>query len=80
MIANARHSAVVEELRQRLRQMDRSQASSARAGALSSTGLTPLDVLLPSAAFRAGMIIEWVAVTAPAQPMSRKYWQDRSPH
>ena len=61
MIANARHSAVVEELRQRLRQMDRSQASSARAGALSSTGLAPLDVLLPSAAFRAGMIIEWVA-------------------
>ncbi len=60
MTATARHSAVVEELRQRLRQMDRSRVTSVPTDVLSSTGLDPLDALLPSAAFRAGMIIEWV--------------------
>jgi hypothetical protein len=60
MSANARHSAVVQELRQRLRQMDRSGAQSAKAGALSSTGIAPLDALLPSGAFRSGMIVEWI--------------------
>src|SRR5262245_18765132 len=61
MHPDVRHSAVVEELRQRLRQMDRARTSCVRTGGLSSTGIEPLDALLPPAAFRAGMIIEWVA-------------------
>src|SRR5262245_4915994 len=61
MHPNARHSAVVEELRQRLRQMDCSRISSVRSSGFSSTGVAPLDALLHPAAFRAGMIIEWVA-------------------
>src|SRR6516165_8673375 len=60
MSSNARHSAVVEELRQRLRQMDRSGSLSARTDALSSTGIAPLDALLPSGTFRSGMIVEWI--------------------
>jgi hypothetical protein len=66
MCPNARHSAVIEELRQRLRQMERSPTSSAQNGTLSSTGVAPLDALLPPAAFRAGMIVEWVAEGAGA--------------
>src|SRR5215475_696397 len=60
MSASARHSAVVQELRQRLWQMDRSRPLSAETGALSSTGIAPLDALLPSGAFRSGMIVEWI--------------------
>ncbi|MGE5192443.1 MAG: ImuA family protein [Deltaproteobacteria bacterium] len=66
MSANARHSALVEELRQRLRQMDHSRTPSARTGVLSSTGIPPLDPLLPPGTFRAGMIIEWVVEGAGA--------------
>jgi hypothetical protein len=61
MHPNACHSAIVEELRQRLRQMDRSRTSSVRVGGISSTGVAPLDALLHPAAFRAGMIMEWIA-------------------
>src|SRR6476661_1465308 len=60
MTANLRHSAVVEELRQRLRQMDRAGTPAAGNGTLSSTGIPALDALLPPGAFRAGMIVEWI--------------------
>ena len=60
MSPNARHSSVLQDLRARLRQMDRSGGVSRGAGALSSTGFAALDALLPLGAFRAGMIIEWI--------------------
>jgi len=60
MSPNARHSSVLQDLRARLRQMDRSRGVSKGAGALSSTGVAALDTLLPPGAFRAGMIVEWI--------------------
>jgi hypothetical protein len=61
MSRDSPHSAVLQELRERLRQIDRSSAAIAGSGALSSTGVAALDGLLPATAFRAGMIVEWVA-------------------
>jgi hypothetical protein len=60
MSRDPRHSAVLKDLRERLRQIDRSRAPAAGDGALSSTGVAALDALLPATAFRAGMIVEWV--------------------
>jgi len=60
MSRDPRHSAVLKDLRERLRQIDRSRAPAAGGGALSSTCVVALDALLPPATFRAGMIVEWV--------------------
>src|SRR5258708_916083 len=60
MSRDPRHSAVLKDLRERLRQIDRSRAPVAGGGGISSTGVAALDALLPATAFRAGMIVEWV--------------------
>jgi len=60
MNRDSRHSAILHELRERLRQIDCSRVPAPESGALSSTGIAALDGLLPSSAFRAGMIVEWV--------------------
>ena len=60
MSSNTRHSAVLQDLRTRLRQIDRSGAQPLGAGAPYSTGVAGLDALLPVDTFRAGMIIEWI--------------------
>ncbi|HEY2250283.1 MAG TPA: hypothetical protein VGH74_04445 [Planctomycetaceae bacterium] len=64
MTSNARNSSVVQQLRARLRQMERGTQSNG-AGALSSTGIAALDALLPAGifrpvVFRPGMLVEWI--------------------
>ena len=65
MTSNARNSSVVQQLRARLRQMERAGTQSNGAGALASTGLAALDALLPAGifrpvVFRPGMLVEWI--------------------
>jgi hypothetical protein len=60
MITKLRHSALVDELRQRLRQRERARTPAFGNGALSSMGIPALDALLPPGIFRAGMIVEWI--------------------
>jgi hypothetical protein len=57
---NSRHSAVVKELRARLRQMQRAGTPVPGANLLASTGVQALDALLAPGLFRPGMIVEWV--------------------
>ena len=59
MSLNARQSSVVQDLRERLRQMNRAGVRGRDENSL-STGVAALDALLPAGAFRAGMIIEWI--------------------
>jgi hypothetical protein len=54
-------SSVVQQLRARLRQMERAGTRLDNAGALSSTGIAALNALLPPGIFRSGMIVEWIA-------------------
>ncbi|MBI3861326.1 MAG: hypothetical protein HY290_05470 [Planctomycetia bacterium] len=58
---NAHHSAVVKQLRARLREMQRAAAPAAGANGVSSTGVEALDGLLAPAVFRPGMVVEWIA-------------------
>jgi hypothetical protein len=60
MTLNARNSSVVQQLRTRLRQMQRAGTQPNGAGALSSTGMAALDALLPAGIFRPGMLVEWI--------------------
>jgi hypothetical protein len=60
MSSNARNSSVVQQLRSRLREMERAGTQPNGAGALCSTGIAALDALLPAQIFRAGMLVEWV--------------------
>jgi len=60
MAANARDSSVVQQLRARLRQMERAGTQPNGAGALSSTGIAALDTLLAAGIFRPGMLVEWI--------------------
>ena len=60
MTLNVRNSSVVQQLRSRLRQMERAGTRPDGPSALSSTGIAALDALLPAGIFRAGMIVEWI--------------------
>lgn len=62
MTLNARNSSVVQQLRTRLRQMERAGTRPDGAGALCSTGMAALDALLPAGIFRAGMLVEWIVI------------------
>jgi hypothetical protein len=60
----ARQSAVVQQLRAKLRAMQRADVPAAGANVLSSTGILALDALLSPGLFRPGMIVEWVVAGA----------------
>lgn len=59
MSAHARNP-VIQQLRQRLRQMEGARPPADQANATASTGVAALDALVVPEVFRPGMIIEWV--------------------
>ncbi len=60
----SRHSVVVKQLRDRLREMQRTAGPVADTNCRASTGIEALDALLAPAVFRPGMIVEWVVAGA----------------
>lgn len=61
MVGSNPQIETIQQLTQQLRQMEQSRQSSSDGDTLLTTGIEPLDRLLPEGGFRRGTIIEWLA-------------------